>query len=140
MSKVKVINTRTMVPVVLETDAVDWGELKDDILDIASFDGFDFKTARIIIRANGTKYTVSLDEEQLPAADSFTVFLTPIKVDQGNELPYSKSKLREVRTILATIDKWISELIEEENLPEAAASRAPEISDEEREFIESELR
>lgn len=90
MRTVKVINIRTSEPTTLETNASNFGELKEQLLQIDSFEGFNFKNSRCIVRdrsisdPNLSKKTISLDHELLPARD-FTLYVSALKVSQGRD-------------------------------------------------------
>jgi len=113
MANVRVINTATQRVENFQTDATNFGELKEDLIaNVDAFEDFDFRNSTCVVKTSSGRNTVSLNEEAVPTED-FKLYITPKKVKQGVEVPYSVSKLREIRTYLRGLGEFLTEVIED---------------------------
>ena len=108
MKSVKVINTKTGTPVVVETDATQLGQLQDQLSRMNQFSGIDWKSSVIFQRDSTGRSTKSLRDEAISNESSFTLFISPSK-HKGGQL--SPSVIRDTR---AKINAILDELLGEE--------------------------
>lgn len=116
MANVRVINTATQRVENFQTDAINFGELKEDLLtNVEAFEDFDFRNSTCVVKTPSGRNTVSLSDEAVPSED-FKLYITPKQVKQGAKAPYSISKLREIRTYLIGLEAFLTEIIGDEGV------------------------
>ena len=113
MKTVRIINTRTQSVQTLTTEAVNFGELKEDIVsEIEALEDFNFRNSTCIIKTSTGRNTVSLDEELLPTGD-FKLYLTPREVKQGGGIYVDVNKLKQIKDFIEGVVEDGVDLVED---------------------------
>jgi hypothetical protein len=124
MRTVKIINIRTAEPVVVETSANNFGELKAQLAQMSQFNGTDFKSSKFTVKDKSisdmtlSRKSIGLDHEILPVGD-FNLYISPSKVSQGgcggHKVNVLTEFMRNVETLvaaLASVKEEIEALVE----------------------------
>lgn len=121
MKQVKIASSRWNEPKVVSTEATTWGELKEQLgNEVLNYEGSPMKA---ILRSDAGERNVLVDSSTLLPSGNFSLLLIPEKVKSGNEVVYSVSVLKELKTKL---NKLFDSLI---NYEEEVPSQKEEVID-----------
>lgn len=118
MKKIKIINTSTGLPVVIESEATTLAQLKNQLASHDQLSNIDWSSISVFQKDSKGKAVIGLDEQAISSDETFNIYLTPAKHKGGLD-PLAPSQVKELRTrFLKLCNALLAEYEEDEEYEE----------------------
>ena len=108
--RVKIASSRWSEPQVRETEAITWGDLKQELgTDVLNYEG---ATMKAILRSENGDRNVLVDNSTLLPQGDFALLLVPEKVKSGSKVVYNTAVFKDMKTKLVKLLDFMIEVTE----------------------------